>query len=158
MTPALCTSSLLLQLVYKVLPWLAHSGHIVDWCCEQKAVFWALNKCYKQQSQHLWAAVFVNLELDGDGVGAMRVWVCCPSLQIVIVCSVSSWGVEPLLSALLRRMPDLEALEIVQLVNCPESFTPDMRCIMGESPNVQGYFVLAGMNSAGTSFGGGAGK
>ncbi|XP_062997404.1 pyruvate dehydrogenase phosphatase regulatory subunit, mitochondrial isoform X2 [Elgaria multicarinata webbii] len=65
---------------------------------------------------------------------------------------------EPLLSALLRRMPGLEALEIVQLVNCPESFTPDMRCIMGESPTVQGYFVLAGMNSAGTSFGGGAGK
>ncbi|KAG8143856.1 hypothetical protein E2320_001002 [Naja naja] len=65
---------------------------------------------------------------------------------------------EPLLSALLRRMPDMEALEIVQLVNCPESFTPDMRCIMGESPTRQGYFVLAGMNAAGTSFGGGAGK
>ncbi|XP_030059481.1 pyruvate dehydrogenase phosphatase regulatory subunit, mitochondrial [Microcaecilia unicolor] len=65
---------------------------------------------------------------------------------------------EPLLSALLRRMPALEALEILQLVNCPESFTPDMRCIMGESPTVQGYFVLAGMNSAGISFGGGAGK
>ncbi|KAJ6666141.1 hypothetical protein lerEdw1_001045 [Lerista edwardsae] len=65
---------------------------------------------------------------------------------------------EPLLSALLRRMPGLETLEIMQLVNCPESFTPDMRCIMGESPAVQGYFVLAGMNSAGTSFGGGAGK
>ncbi|XP_038609251.1 pyruvate dehydrogenase phosphatase regulatory subunit, mitochondrial [Tachyglossus aculeatus] len=65
---------------------------------------------------------------------------------------------EPLLSSLLRRMPELEALEIVQLINCPESFTPDMRCIMGESPAVQGYFVLAGMNSAGISFGGGAGK
>ncbi|XP_029464755.1 pyruvate dehydrogenase phosphatase regulatory subunit, mitochondrial isoform X2 [Rhinatrema bivittatum] len=55
-------------------------------------------------------------------------------------------------------MPALEALEILQLVNCPESFTPDMRCIIGESPTVQGYFVLAGMNSAGISFGGGAGK
>ncbi|XP_059681094.1 pyruvate dehydrogenase phosphatase regulatory subunit, mitochondrial isoform X2 [Gavia stellata] len=65
---------------------------------------------------------------------------------------------EPLLSALLRRMPDLEALQIMQLVNCPESFTPDMRCIMGESPTVRGYFVLAGMNSAGISYGGGAGK
>ncbi|XP_044290030.1 pyruvate dehydrogenase phosphatase regulatory subunit, mitochondrial isoform X3 [Varanus komodoensis] len=65
---------------------------------------------------------------------------------------------EPLLSAFLRRMPGLEGLEIMQLVNCPESFTPDMRCIMGESPSIQGYFVLAGMNSAGTSFGGGAGK
>ncbi|XP_074055572.1 pyruvate dehydrogenase phosphatase regulatory subunit, mitochondrial isoform X2 [Macrotis lagotis] len=65
---------------------------------------------------------------------------------------------EPLLSSLLRRMPALEALEIMKLVNCPESFTPDMRCIMGECPTVQGYFVLAGMNSAGTSFAGGAGK
>ncbi|NXN20146.1 PDPR phosphatase, partial [Indicator maculatus] len=65
---------------------------------------------------------------------------------------------EPLLSALLRRMPELEALQILQLVNCPESFTPDMRCIMGESPTVLGYFVLAGMNSAGISYGGGAGK
>ncbi|CAD7666247.1 unnamed protein product [Nyctereutes procyonoides] len=33
-----------------------------------------------------------------------------------------------------------------------------MRCILGESPLVQGYFVLAGMNSAGISFGGGAGR
>ncbi|XP_064436231.1 pyruvate dehydrogenase phosphatase regulatory subunit, mitochondrial isoform X3 [Mirounga angustirostris] len=65
---------------------------------------------------------------------------------------------EPLLSSLLRRMPDLETLEILKLVNCPETFTPDMRCIMGESPSVQGYFVLAGMNSAGLSFGGGAGR
>ncbi|CAK6436780.1 unnamed protein product [Pipistrellus nathusii] len=65
---------------------------------------------------------------------------------------------EPLLSSLLRRMPDLETLEIVKLVNCPETFTPDMRCIMGESPLVKGYYVLAGMNSAGLSFGGGAGR
>uniref|UniRef100_A0A672UAE6 Pyruvate dehydrogenase phosphatase regulatory subunit n=1 Tax=Strigops habroptila TaxID=2489341 RepID=A0A672UAE6_STRHB len=65
---------------------------------------------------------------------------------------------EPLLGALLHRLPDLEALQIMQLVNCPESFTPDMRCIMGESPTVQGYFILAGMNSAGISYGGGAGK
>ncbi|GAB5582473.1 pyruvate dehydrogenase phosphatase regulatory subunit [Prionailurus iriomotensis] len=62
---------------------------------------------------------------------------------------------EPLLSSLLRRMPELETLEIVKLVNCPETFTPDMRCIMGESPAVQGYYVLVGVNSAGLSFGGG---
>ncbi|XP_041048628.1 pyruvate dehydrogenase phosphatase regulatory subunit, mitochondrial isoform X2 [Carcharodon carcharias] len=65
---------------------------------------------------------------------------------------------EPLLSALLRRMPSLESAEILQLVNCPESFTADMRCIMGESAAVQNYFVLAGMNSSGSSFAGGAGK
>ncbi|KAB0350097.1 hypothetical protein FD754_014954 [Muntiacus muntjak] len=60
--------------------------------------------------------------------------------------------------SLLRRMPQLETLEIVKLVNCPETFTPDMRCIMGKSPLVRGYFVLVGMNSAGLSLGGGAGK
>lgn len=71
---------------------------------------------------------------------------------------VCFYGSEPLLSSLLRRMPDLETLEILKLVNCSETFIPDMRCIMGESPAVQGYSVLAGMNSAGLSFGGGAGR
>ena len=65
---------------------------------------------------------------------------------------------EPMLSALLRRMPSLESAEIHQLVNCPESFTPDMRCLMGEMPGISGYFVLAGMNSSGLAFAGGAGK
>uniref|UniRef100_A0AAV2LSV9 Pyruvate dehydrogenase phosphatase regulatory subunit, mitochondrial n=1 Tax=Knipowitschia caucasica TaxID=637954 RepID=A0AAV2LSV9_KNICA len=65
---------------------------------------------------------------------------------------------EPMLSALLRRMPSLESAEIQQLVNCPESFTPDMRCLMGETPSVSGYYVLAGMNSSGVAFAGGAGK
>nr|XP_057934802.1 pyruvate dehydrogenase phosphatase regulatory subunit, mitochondrial [Doryrhamphus excisus] len=65
---------------------------------------------------------------------------------------------EPMLSALLRRMPSLESAEIQQLVNCPESFTPDMRCLMGETPGVSGYYVLAGMNSSGLAFAGGAGK
>ncbi|KAM9817195.1 pyruvate dehydrogenase phosphatase regulatory subunit, mitochondrial [Neosynchiropus ocellatus] len=65
---------------------------------------------------------------------------------------------EPMLSGLLRRMPALESAEIHQLVNCPESFTPDMRCLMGETPGVAGYFVLAGMNSSGLSYAGGAGK
>nr|XP_055160714.1 pyruvate dehydrogenase phosphatase regulatory subunit, mitochondrial-like isoform X1 [Nyctereutes procyonoides]XP_055160715.1 pyruvate dehydrogenase phosphatase regulatory subunit, mitochondrial-like isoform X1 [Nyctereutes procyonoides] len=71
---------------------------------------------------------------------------------------IAPWAKEPLLSSLLRRMPELDTLEIMKLVNCPETFTPDMRCILGESPLVQGYFVLAGMNSAGISFGGGAGR
>ncbi|KAJ3592778.1 hypothetical protein NHX12_005117 [Muraenolepis orangiensis] len=65
---------------------------------------------------------------------------------------------EPMLSALLRRMPKLETAEIQQLVNCPESFTPDMRCLMGETPGVHGYYVLAGMNSSGLALAGGAGR
>ena len=63
-----------------------------------------------------------------------------------------------MLSALLRRMPQLESEEIQQLVNCPESFTPDMRCLMGETPGVHGYFVLAGMDSSGLALAGGAGR
>lgn len=55
-------------------------------------------------------------------------------------------------------MPALESAEIHQLVNCPESFTPDMRCLMGETPGVSGYYVLAGMNSSGLAFAGGASK
>lgn len=55
-------------------------------------------------------------------------------------------------------MPALESAEIHQLVNCPESFTPDMRCLMGETPGLSGYYVLAGMNSSGLTFAGGAGK
>ncbi|MBN3288100.1 PDPR phosphatase, partial [Polyodon spathula] len=65
---------------------------------------------------------------------------------------------EPMLSALLRRMPSLDSCEIHQLVNWPESFTPDMRCIMGETQTVHGYFVLGGMNSSGLSFAGGGGR
>lgn len=76
--------------------------------------------------------------------------------------SVRSWRFEfpelRTLAVFLAQSPDLETLEIVKLVNCPETFTPDMRCIMGESPLVKGYYVLAGMNSAGLSFGGGAGR
>ncbi|RXM31226.1 Pyruvate dehydrogenase phosphatase regulatory subunit, mitochondrial [Acipenser ruthenus] len=65
---------------------------------------------------------------------------------------------EPMLSALLRRMPSLDSCEIHQLINWPESFTPDMRCIMGETQTVHGYFVLGGMNSSGLSFAGGGGR
>jgi len=44
------------------------------------------------------------------------------------------------------------------LVNGPESFTPDNRYILGEAPNVDRFYVLAGMNSSGIASAGGAGK
>ncbi|TRY95455.1 hypothetical protein DNTS_000431 [Danionella cerebrum] len=65
---------------------------------------------------------------------------------------------EPMLSALLRRMPSLEEAELQQLVNCPESFSPDGRCLLGESPVAGGYYTLAGMNSSGLSLAGGASR
>ena len=40
----------------------------------------------------------------------------------------------------------------------PESFTPDDRSLLGESPEVKGLFVAAGFNSIGIQSAGGAGK
>ncbi|MCU1502250.1 MAG: Sarcosine dehydrogenase, partial [Ilumatobacteraceae bacterium] len=40
----------------------------------------------------------------------------------------------------------------------PESFTPDLAPIVGESPELRGYFVAAGMNSIGILTGGGLGR
>ena len=42
--------------------------------------------------------------------------------------------------------------------NGPESFTPDDRYLLGESPDVPGLFVAAGFNSIGIQSAGGAGK
>ena len=42
--------------------------------------------------------------------------------------------------------------------NGPESFTPDDRYLLGESPDVRGLFVAAGFNSIGIQSAGGAGK
>ena len=40
----------------------------------------------------------------------------------------------------------------------PESFTPDLRPIVGEAPELRGYFVAAGLNSVGVLTGGGLGR
>ncbi|XP_074645385.1 pyruvate dehydrogenase phosphatase regulatory subunit, mitochondrial-like isoform X2 [Tubulanus polymorphus] len=63
-----------------------------------------------------------------------------------------------MLEQMLHRFPVLADAEVRQLVNGPESFTPDGRWILGEAPEVKNYFVAAGMNSAGIVGAGGAGK
>jgi len=55
----------------------------------------------------------------------------------------------------IRRVPALEAADIVKLINGPEAFTPDNEFILGESP-VQGFFVAAGFCAHGIA-GAGAG-
>ena len=40
----------------------------------------------------------------------------------------------------------------------PESFTPDLRPIVGEAPELKNYFVAAGLNSIGILTGGGLGR
>ena len=42
-------------------------------------------------------------------------------------------------------------------INGPESFTPDGNFILGEAPEVTGFFVGAGFNAFGIAAGGGAG-
>src|SRR5258708_20171398 len=65
---------------------------------------------------------------------------------------------EPLMKAALHRTPVLETTEVKQLLNGPESFTPDGNFILGEAPEVRGFFVAAGFNSAGIANAGGAGR
>jgi heterotetrameric sarcosine oxidase gamma subunit len=65
---------------------------------------------------------------------------------------------EILMQNAIHRTPCLETAEIKLLLNGPESFTLDGNFILGEAPEVAGYFVCAGFNSAGIANAGGAGK
>ncbi|HSC23668.1 MAG TPA: FAD-dependent oxidoreductase [Casimicrobiaceae bacterium] len=58
----------------------------------------------------------------------------------------------------LHRMPCLETAPIKLLLNGPESFTLDGNFLLGEAPELAGYFVCAGFNSAGIANAGGAGR
>ncbi len=64
---------------------------------------------------------------------------------------------EPMMELALGRVPALETAGIKQLINGPESFTPDGNFILGEAPEVSGVFVGAGFNAFGIAAGGGAG-
>ncbi len=66
--------------------------------------------------------------------------------------------IEPLLAAAIRRVPSLESVGVQVFFNGPESFTPDDRYLLGETPEVQGLFVGAGFNSIGIQSAGGAGR
>jgi 4-methylaminobutanoate oxidase (formaldehyde-forming) len=65
---------------------------------------------------------------------------------------------EQLMVLALPRVPALEHAGVRQLINGPESFTPDGNFILGEAPELGGYFVGAGFNAYGIAAGGGAGK
>ncbi len=64
---------------------------------------------------------------------------------------------EQLMALSFGRVPALETTGIKQLTNGPESFTPDGNFILGESPELQNFFVGAGFNAFGIASGGGAG-
>jgi 4-methylaminobutanoate oxidase (formaldehyde-forming) len=63
----------------------------------------------------------------------------------------------PLMERAIGRVPALAGAGIKQLINGPESFTPDGNFILGEAPEVRNFFVGAGFNAYGIAAGGGAG-
>ena len=65
---------------------------------------------------------------------------------------------EPFLHAGLERIPALEQAGIQHFMNGPESFTPDTRPLLGESPFLDGFYVAAGFNSTGMMSSAGAGR
>jgi 4-methylaminobutanoate oxidase (formaldehyde-forming) len=65
---------------------------------------------------------------------------------------------EPMMQLALHRLPVLETAEVKMLLNGPESFTPDGGFLLGEAPEVAGFFVGCGMNSMGVTSAGGAGR
>jgi sarcosine dehydrogenase len=57
----------------------------------------------------------------------------------------------------ITRVPALATAGVKQLLNGPESFTPDGNFILGEAPELRNFFVGAGFNAFGIASGGGAG-
>lgn len=64
---------------------------------------------------------------------------------------------EPIMEQALGRVPGLQTAGIKQLLNGPESFTPDGNFILGEAPELKNFFVGAGFNAFGIASAGGAG-
>ena len=64
---------------------------------------------------------------------------------------------EPLMEQALARVPALGEAGIRSFINGPESFTPDGNFILGEAPELRGFFVGAGFNAFGIAAAGGAG-
>ena len=65
---------------------------------------------------------------------------------------------EPIMEQALARVPALAHAGVKEMINGPESFTPDGNFILGEAPEVRGFYVGAGFNAFGIASGGGAGK
>ncbi len=66
--------------------------------------------------------------------------------------------VGPYLTGALDRFPSLRDVGVRTMFCGPESFTADGAPQLGESPELRGYFVAAGLNSLGILFSGGVGS
>ncbi len=64
----------------------------------------------------------------------------------------------PYVERAMNRVPVTLEAGVRKFFCGPESFTPDLAPIVGEAPEVQNYFVAAGLNSIGILTGGGLGR
>ncbi|MEL7279667.1 MAG: FAD-dependent oxidoreductase [Pseudomonadota bacterium] len=64
---------------------------------------------------------------------------------------------EQIMELALPRVPKMQEAGIKELINGPESFTPDGNFILGEAPELPGLYIGAGFNAYGIASGGGAG-
>lgn len=66
--------------------------------------------------------------------------------------------IEETLVAAAGRIPVFADTGLKTIVNGPDGYTPDGRCLMGPVPGAKGLHVLAGFSIFGIVFGGGAGR
>jgi dimethylglycine dehydrogenase len=66
--------------------------------------------------------------------------------------------IEEPLAAAARRLPLFADAGIKSVVNGPDAYTPDGRCLMGPVPGLRDFHVLAGFSIFGIVFAGGAGR
>jgi dimethylglycine dehydrogenase len=65
---------------------------------------------------------------------------------------------EDVLTAVAERVPAFADAGIKDIINGPDGYTPDGRCLMGPVPGLKDFHVLAGFSIFGIVFSGGAGK
>ncbi len=65
---------------------------------------------------------------------------------------------EPYLAGAMNRIPSLADVGVRTFFCGPESFTADVKPLIGPAPELDGYFIAAGMNSLGILSGGGVGS
>ncbi|HET7016906.1 MAG TPA: FAD-dependent oxidoreductase [Streptosporangiaceae bacterium] len=65
---------------------------------------------------------------------------------------------EPFLARAMERIPSLADTGVRTFFCGPESFTTDVRPLLGPAPELDGYWVAAGLNSLGILSGGGVGN
>ncbi len=64
----------------------------------------------------------------------------------------------PYVEKAMSRVPISMTAGVKKFFCGPESFTPDLRPVVGEAPEIKNYFVCAGLNSIGILTGGGLGR